>query len=57
LFDNDYVTDKDKLAQIISQYHTKKTPKIQELINKYSSGFFKRILNLGKKVISTGSFT
>ena len=53
----EYAPDKIKMAQIINQYHTKKTPEIQELISKYSSGFFKRILNLGKKVISTGSFT
>jgi len=44
-------TNKEQMAQIINQYHTKKTPEIQELISKYSSGFFKRILNLGKKVI------
>ena len=28
-------TDKDKMAQIINKYHTKKTPEIQELIDKY----------------------
>ena len=28
-------TDKDKMAQIINKYHTKKTPEIQEIIDKY----------------------
>ena len=53
----DNATNKEQMAQIINQYYTKKTPEIQEIISKYSSGFFKRIFNLGKKVISTGSFT
>jgi|694.fasta_scaffold04203_16 hypothetical protein len=51
---HDDANDKDKIAQIINKYHTKKTPKIQEFIDKYSSGYK---LNLGKKVLSTGSFT
>ena len=31
----DLATDKPKMAQIINKYHTKKTPEIQELIDKY----------------------
>jgi len=28
-------TDKDQMAQIINRYHTKKTPEIQEILDKY----------------------
>ena len=30
-----YANDKDKIAQALNKYHTKKTPEIQELIDKY----------------------
>ena len=48
----EYAPDKEKMAKIINQYHTKKTPEIQELISKYSSGLFKRIFNSVKNYIS-----
>ena len=31
----DFPPDKQKMAQVLNHYHTKKTPEIQELIDKY----------------------
>jgi hypothetical protein len=31
----DFLPDKQKMAQVLNHYHTKKKPEIQELIDKY----------------------